>query len=101
MGLFGWIFLWGLPALLLWSTLLAAIHAKRAGSEGQFLGRTLTFISAIYEYTINSFLTWLSIIFLVFGFFALIEGSILGFLFMAGIGGLMLYFCVPRMKMPE
>ncbi|MGD6902531.1 hypothetical protein [Bacillus infantis] len=101
MGVFGWIFLWGLPALLLWSTVLAAIHAKRAGSEGRFLGRTLTFISAIYEYTINSFLTWLSLIFLVFGFFAIKEGSIWGFLFMTGTGGLMLYLSFPRLKMPE
>lgn len=101
MSLFGWIFLWGLPALLLWSTVLAAIKAKRAGNEGQFLGKTLTFISAIYDYTINSFLTWLSIIFLVFGFFAIMEGSIWGFLFMTRIGGLMLYLCFPRLKMPE
>jgi hypothetical protein len=101
MSLFGWIFLWGLPALLLWSTVLAAIQAKRAGNEGQILGKTLTFISAIYDYTINSFLTWLSLIFLVFVFFAIAEGSILGFLFMTGTGGLMLYLCFPRLKMPE
>jgi uncharacterized membrane protein len=95
------IFLWGLPALLVWSTILAAIHAKRAGSEGQFLGRTLTFIGAIYEYTINSFLAWLSVIFLVFGFFALAEGRILGFLIMGGTGVFFLYYCFPRLKMPE
>lgn len=82
MEVFGFIFLWGIPLLLLWSFILTLVEVKRAGSEGQFLGRTLTFIGGIYHYTISSFAAWIGLIAIAFGIAALVEGSILGALFL-------------------
>lgn len=53
-ALFGWIFLWGIPALLLWSVVLSIIRMVKEPEKRQFLGRTLTFIGAIYSYTVGS-----------------------------------------------
>lgn len=62
MEMFGFIFLLGIPLLLLWSLILTLVEVKRADSEGQFLGRTLTFIGGIYHYAISSFAAWIGLI---------------------------------------
>ena len=76
--LFGWIFLWGIPALLLWSVVLSIIRMLKEPQAGQFLGRTLTFIGAIYSYTVGSLASWFGLICLVFGIVGYTEGAIFG-----------------------
>ena len=101
MEVFGFIFLWGIPLLLLWSFILTLVEVKRAGSEGQFLGRTLTFIGGIYHYTISSFAAWIGLIAIAFGIAALVKGPIFGALFFGLFGAFMVYNFFPRLNMPE
>lgn len=99
--LFGLIFLWGIPALLVWSIVLSIIRIVKEPKSGQFLGRTLTFIGAIYSYTVSSFASWIGLICIIFGIAGFMEDAIFGPILFILFGAFMVYNFFPRYKMPE
>lgn len=99
--LFGWILLWGIPALLVWSIVLSIICVVKEPKSDQFLGRTLTFIGAIYSYTVSSLASWFGLICLIFGIFGYTEGSVFGPTMFTLFGAFMVYNFFPRYNMPE
>lgn len=99
--LFGLILLWGIPALLLWSVVLSIIHIAKEPISGQFLGRTLTFIGAIYSYTVSSLASWFGIICIILGIVGFTEDAIFGPIMFILFGAFMVYNFFPRYNMPE
>lgn len=99
--LFGLIFLWGIPGLLLWSVVLSIIRVIKEPVSGQFLGRTLTFIGAIYSYTVSSFASWFGLICIIFGIAGFAEDAIFGPIVFILFGAFMVYNFFPRYHMPE
>jgi hypothetical protein len=99
--LFGLIFLWGIPALLLWSVVLSIMRIVKEPISGQFLGRTLTFIGAIYSYTISSLASWFGLICIIFGIVGFTEDAIFGPIMFILFGAFLVYNFFPRYSMPE
>ncbi|QED46932.1 hypothetical protein [Cytobacillus dafuensis] len=99
--LFGLILLWGIPALLLWSVVLSIIHIAKEPRSGQFLGRTLTFIGAVYSYTVSSLASWFGLICISFGIAGFTEDAIFGPIMFILFGAFMVYHFFPRYNMPE
>ncbi|MBP2242964.1 hypothetical protein J2Z40_003546 [Cytobacillus eiseniae] len=99
--LFGLIFLWGIPALLIWSVVLSIIRIVKEPISGQFLGRTLMFIGSIYFYTVSSFASWVGLICIIFGIAGFTEDAIFGPILFILFGVFMVYHFFPRYTMPE
>ncbi|KGR75140.1 hypothetical protein [Ureibacillus sinduriensis] len=99
--LFGVIFLWGIPALFVWSIVLSVVRTAKEPRTGQFSERTLTFIGAIYSYAVSSLASWFGLICLIFGIVGYTEDAIFGPTLFILFGAFMVYNFFPRYNMPE
>ena len=99
--LFGVVFLWGIPVLLMWSIILSILHTVKYSESGQFLGRIVTFIGAIYTYFVGSFAAWFGLICIFFGLIGFTEGAIIWSLLCLSFGVFMVYQFFPCYKMLE
>lgn len=99
--LFGLILIWGIPALLVWSLVLSMIHVAKEPESGQFLGRTLTFIGALYSYGAGSLASWFGLICIIFGIVGYTEGGFFGSTMFLLFGAFLVYNFFPRYNMPD
>ncbi|CAM3749692.1 hypothetical protein D1970_17130 [Mesobacillus zeae] len=100
-GIFGLIFSWGIPALLLWSVILSIRHMAKEPLSGGFIGRTITFFVSIYSYTLSSLASWLGLITILMGFAGFTEGAFFFSILFILFGGFLVYNYFPRFNMPD
>lgn len=99
--LLGWILLWGIPILLVWSIVLSMIRFVKEPKSNHFLERILIFIGLIYSYTVNSLAAWFGLISIIMGLFGYIDGTIIGPTICLLFGAFLMYYFFPRYNMPE
>ncbi|MEK4130370.1 hypothetical protein NYE67_11850 [Solibacillus sp. FSL W8-0474] len=76
--LLGWILLWGIPILLIWSIVLSIIRFVKEPKLDHFLERILLFIGLIYSYIVNSLAAWFGLISFIMGILGYLDGTIIG-----------------------
>ncbi|PZD94785.1 hypothetical protein DNH61_16265 [Paenibacillus sambharensis] len=96
-SLFYFVFIYGIPALLLWSVILAAYQSRGRGK----LRGIAEFVVAVWFYARLSFGTWVGLVSLLFGTAALVEGAFWGALFLLLFGGVMVVWFFPRRGVEE
>mgnify|MGYP006058509527 CR=1 FL=1 len=99
--LLGWILLWGIPILLIWSIVLSIIRFVKEPKLDHFLERILLFIGLIYSYIVNSLAAWFGLISFIMGILGYLDGTIIGPTLCLLLGVFLMYYFFPRYNMPE
>lgn len=99
--LLGWILLWGIPALLVWSIVLSIFRLVKEPKSDRFLERVLIFIGLIYTNTVNSLAAWFGLISFIMGILGYLDGTIIGPTICLLFGAFLMYYFFPRYNMPE
>lgn len=99
--LLGVVLLWGIPVLLVWSIILSIIHLLKSKKQERFIGRILTFISAIYTYFLASFAAWFGFIWILIGLYGFTEKEFFLPILVLSFGVFLVVYFFPRYNMPE